>query len=252
VHEVCSARLKAEGFNVVNTEMIDFPSSGRQGHFARKLRRDLQASDEFLQSTIRGLRASLEFFGTGDTKKRKRERWVVEHFLQGIGVKSGFDEIEQPDVDPPDAHFRGAAFEVKEILESNRRRGDEYRKALRQAEAAISHHELTKSFKPRSMDIEQAYHLVMEQTRELAAHKYVTAPVRASLDLLFYVNLDMTSAWGIKDGTRPDIAPLMAEGWRSVSFLHGMSTACVLFACDSAPQFLKAIQGRLITNGATE
>ena len=42
VHEVCCARLKAEGFNVINTEPIDFPSSGRQQHFARKLRRDLE------------------------------------------------------------------------------------------------------------------------------------------------------------------------------------------------------------------
>jgi hypothetical protein len=83
VHEVCYARLKAEGFNVVNTGMIDFPSSGRQGHVARKLRRDLQGSDGFLESANRGLQASLEFFGTGHAKKRERERWIVEHFLQG-------------------------------------------------------------------------------------------------------------------------------------------------------------------------
>jgi hypothetical protein len=252
VYEVCHARLKAEGFNVINTGLIDFPSSGRQGHFARKLRRDLQASDEFLQSAILGLQASLEFFGTGDAKKRDRERWVVEHFLQGIGLQAGVDEIEQPDTDPPDARFRGAAFEVKEILEPGRRRGDEYRQALKRAKAAISQQELTEGFTPKSLPIEHVYRLVMEQTCELAARKYVTVPVRRSLDLLFYVNLDMTLAWDIKDGARPDTAPLIAEGWRSVSFLHGTSTVCVLYACDSAPQFLKSAQGRLITRGASE
>jgi hypothetical protein len=37
VYEVCYAPLKAAGFNVINSEMIDFPSSGRQSYFQRKL-----------------------------------------------------------------------------------------------------------------------------------------------------------------------------------------------------------------------
>jgi Putative endonuclease, protein of unknown function (DUF1780) len=251
-HEVCCARLTAEGFNVVNTEMIDFPSTGRQQHFARKLRRDLQASDEFLQSTIRGLEASLEFFGIGDAKKRERERWIVERFLRGLGLQVSPDEIEQPYADPPDARFRDAAFEVKEILETGRRRGDEYGQALKRAKAAISYDELSEGFTPQSLPIADAYRLVMEQTRELSAGKYVNATDRRGLDLLFYMNLDMALAWDIEDGTPPDIAPLVAEGWRSVSFLHGTSTICVLHASDASPDFLKSAQDKLISLGLTE
>lgn len=247
VHEVCGARLKAEGFNVINTEPIDFPSSGRQAHFARKLRRDLQVSDEFLQSTIRSLKESLEFFGAGEERKRERERWIVEHFLRGLGLKFEPCEIEQPDRDPPDVRFRGAAFEVKEILEPGRRRGDEYRERLERAKTAISHDALTESFAPRSLPIGDVYHLLMDQTRELAARKYVAVADRRGLDLLFYVNLGMRAAWDVAEGSRPETTQLVAEGWRSVAFLHGSRTVCVIYASSAAPEFLRTAQGQLIS-----
>jgi hypothetical protein len=66
------------------------------------------------------------------------------------------------------------------------------------------------------------------------------------------MNLDMTLAWDISNGTRPDIAPLIAEDWRSVSVMHGTGTVYVFYASDTAPQFLKSAQGRLITRGASE
>lgn len=252
VYEVCCARIKAEGFNVINTEMIDFPSSGRQQHFTRKLRRDLHTSDELLQSTIQGLNASLEFFSSGEERKRARERWIVEHFLGGLGVKFDPSHIVQPEQDPPDAYFGGATFEVKEIQQAGRRRGDEYREALTRAKAAISYAELSEGFEPQSLPIREAYRLLMDQTHELSRRKYVNAADRHRLDLLFYLNLDMALAWDIEDGARPDIAPLIAEGWRSVSFLHGASTVCVLYANDSAPDFLKCVEGRLIMRDLPE
>lgn len=249
VHEVCGPRLKAEGFNVINTEAIDFPSSGRQQLFARKLRRDLHASDEFLQSTIRSLEGALEYFGAGEAKKRERERWIVEHFLRGLGLSFKEDEIEQPEQDPPDARFRGASFEVKEIQEVGRRRGDEYRAMLARARAAISIAELSEDFAPQSLPIAEAYRLIMEQTLELSAAKYVSMADRRGLDLLFYMDLDAQRAWDVEDRACPSIAPLVAEGWRSVSFLHGTNTACVISASNSAPAFLKDVEGRLLTGG---
>ena len=55
--------------------------------------------------------------------------------------------------------------------------------------------------------------------------KYRAAAVRRGLDLLFYVNLGMQTAWGIEDGARPGVQALVAQGWRSVSFLHGIGTS---------------------------
>ena len=48
--------------------------------------------------------------------------------------------------------------------------------------------------------------------------KYRAEAVRRGLDLLFYVNLGMQTAWGIEDGARPGVQALVAQGWRSVSY----------------------------------
>ena len=79
--------------------------------------------------------------------------------------------------------------------------------------------------------------------------KYRAEAVRRGLDLLFYVILGMQTAWGIEDGARPGVQALVAQGWRSVSFLHGIGTSCVILAGDSASPFLQGAQGRLIVNG---
>jgi hypothetical protein len=54
---------------------------------------------------------------------------------------------------------------------------------------------------------------------------------------------------GIEDGARPGVQALVAQGWRSVSLLHGIGTSCVILAGDSASPFLQDVQGRLIVNG---
>lgn len=44
VYEVCATPLKTAGFNIINTEMIDFPGSGGQRKFREKLARLLKSS----------------------------------------------------------------------------------------------------------------------------------------------------------------------------------------------------------------
>jgi hypothetical protein len=195
------------------------------------------------------LEASLDYFGAGDAKKRRRERWIVEHFLRGLGLTFESAEIKLPDNDPPDARFRGAAFEVKEVQEAGRRRGDEYRQQLERAKRAINSDGLLEHFTPKSLGIADAFRLVMQQTCALAADKYVLAADRSRLDLLFYLSLSLADAWSIEDGARPDLAPLIAEGWRSVSFMHGSRTACVMHANESAPDFLRTKRGELMSLG---
>lgn len=246
VFDVCREPLQAAGFRIVNEEMVDFPSHGRQPHFDRKMRATLHASDEHLQAAISGIEASLEYFGAGDAKKRARELYVVEHFLHALGEQFEPAEIEQPHDDPPDARYRGAAFEVKEVQRAGRKRGDEYRQQLARAKAAISTDALLDTFTPQSMAIADAWQRIITEAQAIARSKYPAA-VRSSLDLLFYLNLGMREAWDIEDGPRPDLAPLIADGWRSVSFLKGDRSACVLYASAAAPAFLRSVQGRLIT-----
>ncbi len=176
----------------------------------------------------------------------------MEHFLRGLGLAFDMTEIKRPPADPPDAEFRGAAFEVKEILEHGRKRGDEYKQHLKKARSASSYEDLMEQFAPESISVEEVSQRIMEVTKMLAQKKYSTEALRHDLDLLFYVNLGMKTAWGIDDGHRPSIESLIDEGWRSVSFLHGLSTSCVVWASESARPFLKAKQGQLVHRGGPE
>lgn len=243
VYDVCCDPLRSAGLNVVNTEAIDFPGSGRQAHFRRKLGRAL---DTFLRSTVRGLEKTVDSFGAGADKQKQLDLYVVEHFLRGIGLTFDPAEIDQEDSDPPDAKFRGAEFEVKEILESGRRRGDEYKQQLAKARTATSSDELLEHFSPENISIADVYERIIRSAQALASGKYRVEAVRRSLDLLFYVNLDMKSAWAIDGGSRPTVEPLISQGWRSVSFLHGESTCGVLIASGAAPAFIRDRVGQLI------
>ncbi len=243
VYAVCCEPLRAEGINVVNREAINFPGSGRQQEFRRKLRRDLDAN---LRSVIRGLEETVKFFGAGEEQQKARDRFVVEHFLFGLGLTFERAEIRQDAPDPPDATFRGANFEVKEVYRPGRRRGDEYRKQLAKARAANSFSELLEHVTPGNISIAEVYRQIMSRTQVYAAQKYRAEAVRRGLDLLFYLNPGMEWAWGIDEGQRPGIDPLIAEGWRSVSFFHGTATSCVIFAAPTAPKFLRAAQGKAV------
>jgi Putative endonuclease, protein of unknown function (DUF1780) len=249
VYAVCLEPLRAASLNIVNTEMIDFPGSGHQRVFRQKLGRIL---DERLQSAIRALEKSVQFFSAGKAQQKQRDRWVVEHFLRALGIKFDALEIKQPDDDPPDATFRGAAFEVKEIQDSGRRRGDEFKQKLEKARKAESYSELLEYFSPGDISIADVYQRIISECKDLTLGKYRVAAVRRSLDLLFYVNLGMQVAFEMEDGQRPRLDPLIADGWRSVSFLHGAAKSCVMCASSAAPDFLQTLQGRLMQRNSND
>lgn len=248
VYRVCCAPLQAAGLNVVNSEMIDFPSTGRQREFGRKLG---QLLDENLRSAVRALEESVRFWAPGKENQKVREQYVVKHFLRGLGVDFTDSELIQRDDDPPDVSFHDAAFEVKEVQDRGRRRHDEYRRKLGQARQAERFGDLMEHFSPEDIPIAKVCERLMEETGRLVRTKY-PANDRRRYDLLFYVIFGMEKAWGIEDGPRPNLQRMQSEGWRSVSFLHGMSTCCVLVADPGAPEFLRAQLGRLIRGTLTE
>lgn len=237
MYDVCYARLKGSGLNVINEEMIDFPSSGRQ-----KRRKLGQLLDDDLRDAIRALEESVRFWGPGRENQKKREAYVAAHFLRTLGVKFAASELIQPDEDPPDVVFREAAFEIKEVQERGRRRGDEYKRRLARARQVEHYRDLLEHFTPTDVSIGKVLDRLIAEAQDLAARKYPSVATRRRLDLLFYVNL--SRVWGIQDGPRPDVEPL--RGWRSVSFLRGAATCCVICARPDAPEFLRARQGALV------
>jgi N-acetylglutamate synthase-like GNAT family acetyltransferase len=107
--------------------------------------------DPFIQERIAALEASVQFFGAGEDKKQARELYVVKGFLRGLGMEFNDDEIVIPLQDPPDALFRDACFEVKELFQQGRLRGPEYKAALAKTRQAFWRDELFEHFTPRDI-----------------------------------------------------------------------------------------------------
>ena len=240
---MCCAPLRTAGFNVLNDQMIDFPSSGRQAEFRRKLG---QLLDENLRNTVQELEESVRWWSPEQENQKARERYVAEHFLQGLGIEFNATDLIQPESDPPDVIFRGAAFEIKEVQTAERRRHDEYRRRLTRAREAERFGDQIAPYSSDAVPIAAVIERLMTESKKLAVRKY-PLNLRRNLDLLFYVNFG-SDHWGaIEDGPRPDLQTLREDGWRSVSFLQGDSARCVLMVSEKAPEYLRLHEGRLIT-----
>jgi hypothetical protein len=189
------------------------------------------ANEEYLASLRKGLEKSVRFFGADN--KAERELWVVNEFLTNLGLTFIPSEMAHVTDDPPDVRFRGAEFEVKEILDERRRRHADFKAALAKANAATSPADLLEGYTPRDITYEEIYGRVETKVAELAG-KYAPA-VRAQLDLLFYVNLE--DVHGYIETPLPSSERLSNYGFRSISFVMG-SISGVFMAGASAPEVL--------------
>jgi hypothetical protein len=167
---------------------------------------------------------------------------VVREFLQNLNVPIDDRSIE-PGSDPPDVIYRNARFEVKELLDPDRRRHDEYRSALEKAKRAEEVTDLLNltAYRPKDLSVAEIYEQCTSRIRE-PAKKY-PPDFRASLDLLFYVNLQDVGIM-IIEKPYPDTSELIQLGWRSVSFLKGYASCC-FYAALTAPDFLQEKVGAI-------
>jgi hypothetical protein len=188
---------------------------------------------EFIQERIEALEESVEYFSAKN--KAEREIWVAESFIKNLNIGYEQSEFRASEQDPPDVVFRDLVFEVKEILDPGRRRHDEYREELENARKAKNAQELLSMHSPIDKTIEEIYQLCLEATRTLI--RYAPA-VRASTDLLFYVNLQ--HLMGLSETPYPDTAELESCGWRSVSFVMGHRSHVFTTKLDAPDILVKA------------
>ena len=193
---------------------------------------------ELLARLIEGLEESVAYFAPGTTKVRERD--TVISFIRNLHVTFADKEVTNPEDDPPDAVFRNAKFEIKEILDPGRRRHDEYKADLERARTITDPRELSEQFTPKALPLTDVYRLVEEKT--LALDKRYPAAVRGSLDLLFYVNL--LRVFSVPELPYPDTSKLASAGWRSVSFVKGQLSCC-FYARDDAPDFIRSAVGKV-------
>jgi len=206
---------------------------------------DPDADEEFLEALRRGLRESVAFWSPD--KKLERETYTAQTLLRHLGVEHSEAEITPEPAEPPDMNFRDARFDIKEMLDHDRKRHDEYRKKLEKALTAKTPGELMEQYTPQDLTFQEIGDRVMPILRDAATH--YAPKVIEQLDLLVYVNLlkrivDL-------DSPVPDSSHFSQFGWRSISIVNS-SVACVLYARPDAPAFLRSHVGKPVSRPGEE
>lgn len=177
-----------------------------------------------------------------DRQKPERERAVCRAFLRCIGVSFGEHEIIAPGPEPTDVSFHEARFQVCELLEKGRRRGDEWKAKQELWNRARSIEDVLLPWKPPAAMSLPDLMSTVTVALEGKAYKYGTAQCRG-LDALVYVNLTATRFLHPLNAPS-EVSRLRGQGWRSVLLLfppYGI-VAC---ASASAPGFLRSIAGQV-------
>lgn len=202
------------------------------------------SDDDDLNERRKALAESVAFFAP--ERKVERETWIVDTFLRTLGLTFAPSDLVPEADEPPDIRFQCAQFELKELMDPDRRRHQEYRDALTKANAATDPAELLEPFTPRDATVSEICADVLEAASGLLK-KYPPATCR-NLDLLFYVNYE--DVMGLIEVPFPDVTALLDQPWRSVSFVLGQR-ACVLVARADAPPFLTQATGRIVHRAIT-
>ena len=156
---------------------------------------------------------------------------------------------EKKEQSPIDVHFRGACFQVSEILDEDRKRNDELCERQESLKRASSLAELWEpvrlghdSLSPTARAPEHYFQLILSRSqKKVAKYRRVYGDI-GDIDLL--VSINRPSTYLYPTDPWPDPAPLKQHGWRSVAFVGGGPYARVLYANDDAPAFLRKAVGK--------
>lgn len=186
-------------------------------HYLEQLRQHAQDTRTFLSNKA----------------KPERERAVCRAFLRTIGVKFDTSEVKAPVSDPPDVVFRTAQFEVREMLDPGRKRGDDWKRKEAKYQSATSIDDLLEAPSwPTPMTLSV---LVPEVVTALAEKVRKYGAGCKQLDAMVYVNFQ--EKYLVLNSPVPSLDQLKAQGWRSVVLLFP-PYGVLLYANAGAPHFL--------------
>jgi len=200
------------------------------------------SESDFIKERVNAIKEAIHFFS--NDCKPDREVWVVMHFLSQLRIEFSNEEIDASSDEPADVVYCDARFQVKEIIDKDRKRCDEYRESLRKAETATSASDLLEHYRPQKIACSDIVPIVAEQASKWQ-RKYGPSECM-STDLLFYFNLQDIHVVGDKFPAVDPYSSRMAA-WRSVSVDSG-DCALVLHVSQSAPSFLKTAQDKVHRN----
>ena len=190
-----------------------------------------------LKDLREGLKGSVDYFRSEN--KAERERWTCREFVLNLNRDADAMPFVSPEEDPPDVTFGDARFEVKEIMDRDRKRHAEFRAALDRALKATNPSQLMTQYSPRDITPAEIGTRVLAELDRLA--KKYEPKLKTTLDLLFYVNL---IEHHLKQGPMPHASAFQPYGWRSVSAVIGW--AGLVFAAEKgAPALIKSGVGTI-------
>lgn len=171
-------------------------------------------------------------------RKSEREQAVCRAFLRSSGIRFSENELVAPCQEPADVCFREARFQVREILEQGRQRGEEWRRRQTHWEKARSIAGTKEKWvSPTPMKLSELVQVIGVALEEKSKKYGINGC--AVTDALVYVNMTR-SRFLIRRSSTGDLSQLKAHAWRSVCVLFP-PYGTVLLAHDSAPWFLRAL-----------
>lgn len=190
-----------------------------------------RAETEYLEKLQEHARDTRKFLT--NEMKPERERSVCRAFLRTIEVPFEEQELVAPTDEPADVAFRAARFQIQEILEQDRRRGDDWKRKEQKYFEADSLDNVMEPYSPTtSITLVELAPIVVDAL-SAKAQKYGTGC--NYIDALVYVNLG--DKFLVADSDVPNLEALQLQGWRSVSILFP-PYGVLLFTSITAPEFL--------------
>jgi hypothetical protein len=195
--------------------------------------------EEYLTKLLHYVNDTRQLFS--NKMKRERERMVCRAFLRCAGLPFAEEQIIISGDEPPDVIFESARFEIRELLDERRKRGDEWAQEAKRVEKAKDiEGVLRPAPSPKQITLEELIPLVADALRDKAM-RYGNEC--RHLDALVYVNLHETFL--APSSTVVGVEALEAHGWRSVSIVF-IPFVVVLATTSTAPGFLCARVGQIV------
>ena len=185
--------------------------------------------DSWKEDRIRALEESLDSFS--NKEKLNREKWTVKRLLCALTIDFNEEELTGAE-EPVDVSFRDAKFQEKEILNKDRRRTAEYKKALETAKAAKDLSELFELYTPIDISFSEVVQKCYDYARTLLLQSKYGPLECENIDLICYFNLVNHYVVPPTDVVNEKI------GFRSLSVVSNRYCA-VAYARKDAPKILR-------------
>ena len=201
--------------------------------------------DDFVKSIKRDLEESIYFLG--NKKKRERELWTLNEFLSYVIPDFDGTGMSPSETEPNDVFYKGAGFQVKEVVSEGRERTREYEDYLSKITTETQAEDLVEPNRPNHISFNAASERLLSELKRHRTKKYHNQTL--DMNVLVYLNLKGKTD-SITFGKTPVDMSLFSEEvskWRSVSVVTN-NCAIVLGVYGDALPFFDGEVGELLFN----